>query len=275
MYPVIVKELTNMKKFLFGLALVLFTSISAWSQESKLANQYYANGEYEKAAVLYERLYETTNQNYYYFKRYIDCLTALENYSDAEGFIKKALRSTPNEVQHYVTLGNLYELQFKDEEAKEQYDKAIKKLPADRLVVIKLAQAFAALTKYDEAIATYEKGSKLLKDDKVFAYNLGDLYRRKDDLPNMVNSYLNSLDANPGRLNSLQTLFQRYLTEEGYNELQMQLYGRMQQDQENPHYPELLSWVFIQRKDYRNALAPIESDRQTRERKWIKGLSIS
>ena len=172
-----------MKKFFLGLILTLITSIAASGQESKLANQYYADGEFEKAAVLYERLYKSTNNNYYYFQRYIDCLISLEQYEEAEGFIKKALRDTPDEVQHYVTLGNLYDLQFKDIEAQEQYDKAIKKLPPDRLVIIKLAQAFATLTKYEEAIATYEKGAKLLKDEEVFAYNLGDLYRRKDDIP--------------------------------------------------------------------------------------------
>lgn len=243
-----------MKRLLLGLLFTLTMTVLSFGQESKLANEYYVNGEYEKAAVLYKRLFESSNNSDYYFQRFIDCLTAVEAYEEAEDFIEKTLRKNPDQVQLYVTLGNLYDLQFRDEEAQEQYDKAIKKLPADRMTIIRLAQAFTNLTKYEEAIAVYEKGAKLLKDEEIFSYNLGDLYRLKDDTPKMIEAYLTSLDANPGRLNSLQTLFQRYLAEEGFNELQAQLYSRMQENRDAVYYPELLAWVFIQRKDYRSAL---------------------
>lgn len=224
------------------------------AQESKLAQQYYASGEYEKAATLYEKLYEKSTSNDFYFNRYIDCLIALENYTEAEATLKKQIKKKSKDVQLYVTYGNLFERQLKQDKAEEQYQKAIKKMVADQYTITRLANAFRNLTKFDYAIEVYEKGGELLKDKTVFSYNLGDLYRRKGDSPRMIENYLNSLSVNPNRLNSLQTIFQRYLSEEEFDELQAQLYERIETSPDEIQYPELLGWVFIQRKDYINAI---------------------
>jgi len=253
-------------RFFLSTILVLFISLSLSAQESRLAQQYYQNGEYQKAAVLFEKLYGQNERNDYYFDRYVDCLIALERYDEAEKAIKKQLRRTPDNTKLYVTYGNLLEQQIRDEEAQEQYRKAIKNLEPDRFAVTKLANAFIGLTKYELAIETYEKGSKLLRDDNIFSYNLGDLYRRKGDMPNMIVHYLNSLDANPNRMNTIQTLFQRYLPKEDYAELQKQLYTRIQDDRNAMHYPELLTWVFIQSKDYPSAFRQVKAmDRRMKE----------
>jgi tetratricopeptide (TPR) repeat protein len=225
--------------------------------ESKLAQQYFNSGEFEKAATLYETLYKKNTNNDFYFNRYVDCLLALEDYNDVEDILKRQIKKKPKDVQLYVTYGNLYERQLKNDEAEEQYQKAIDKLTADQFIITRLANAFRNLTKYDYAIAAYEKGGKLLNDKTVFSYNLGDLYRRKGESVKMIENYLNSLDANAARMNSLQAIFQRYLSEEEFDELKAQLYTRINEFPEAIQYPELLAWVFIQNKDYRNALRQV------------------
>ena len=254
-------------RLLIVLLTLVCCSLSLSAQDARLAQQYYTDGEYEKAGVLYQRLYQANQNNDYYFNRYIDCLIALERYEESEDAIRKELKRAPQSLQLHVTLGNLYEQQIRDEEARQEYEKAIDKLPPDRLSIVKLAQAFTQLNKFDLAIATYEKGGQLLHDQQVFAYNLGDLYRLKgDEAPQMIENYLNSLDENPGRMSSLQAIFQRYLSEDDLAELQTQLYDRIQTDRDAVHYPELLTWVFIQRKDYGNALRQVKAlDRRLKE----------
>ena len=236
------------------------------NNDSKLAQQYFADGEFEKASVLYKRLFSKNNRNDYYLNRFMDCMLSLEKYSEAEKVIKKQLKKNPKQVQLYVTYGNIYERQYKDDEAVEQYEKAIKKMPADRFSITRLANAFINLIKYELAIQSYEKGANILKDQNIFAYNLGDLYRRKGDTEKMILNYLNSLAHNPNRLNSMKTLFQRYLSEDDFLELQTQLYSRIQDNDEVVAYPELLTWVFIQKKDYKNALRQVKAlDRRLKE----------
>ncbi|MBT8219698.1 MAG: tetratricopeptide repeat protein [Bacteroidia bacterium] len=233
--------------------------VSIDAQDFKLAQQYYQSGEYEKASIIYKKLYEANPRNDYFFNQFIECLLSLEAYDECEKTISKRIKKNPQEIQLYVSYGNLFERQYLLEEAEEQYRKAIKKLYADRTAITRLANAFTGLTKYDLAIETYEQGGKLLKDKSIFAYNLGDMYRRKGDIPKMIDNYLNSLASRPNRLNTVKTIMQRTLAEEDYLELQTQLYTRIQKDKDNVILPDLLTWVFIQKKDYRNALRQVKA----------------
>lgn len=249
------------------LALLLTLPLAAFAQNrAKLAQQYFYAGEYEKAAVTYKQLYEANSRNDYFFNRYTECLLQLEQYDQAEKAIAQQIKAFPDNIWLYVSKGQVYEAQYQDEKAKELYQMAIDKLTADRNQVIKLANIFSSNSKYDFAIETYEKGAELLRDDEVFAYYLGELYRRKGETEKMVEQYLNSLDANPRRLGTLRTIFQRYLSEEDFEVLKAKLYERIQKDRNALHYPELLTWVFIQQKDYQGAFRQVRAiDRRMRE----------
>ena len=237
---------------LFFLQFGLFTALQA--QDPNLANQYYMNGEYEKAGALYGQLAESDRGlSDYYFERYLNCLMNLEKYDEGEQALKKQMKKSPANVKLYVFYGNLYERMGKNEEAQAQFQKAIEKMAPDFAAVNQLANTFVNNAKYDLAIKTYERGAGLFKDPNQFAYNLGDLYRRKGDTPKMIDAYLSSLAADPSRLVSIQTLLARYLSDAEYAELQTQLYTRLQADN-NADYIELLAWSFVQRKDFKSAL---------------------
>ncbi|MBK8566936.1 MAG: tetratricopeptide repeat protein [Saprospiraceae bacterium] len=254
-------------RILLLFAMLALTPLLVSAQDSKLAQQYYQDGEFEKAAVLYEKLYVQNNKNDFYFDRYIECMMASEKFDEVEASLKKELKDDPNNIRLYVTYGSLYERQFLEEKAKEQYEKAIKKMPADQYQITRLAGAFSNLTKYDLAIQTYETGGDLLKDKEIFSFNLAELYRRKGDIPKMVENYLNSMTNYPERLNTVKSQFQRNLTnQDDYAELQTQLYDRIQKNTDAYHFTELLQWVFIQTKDYKNALRQAKAlDRRLNE----------
>lgn len=254
-----------MKRIFFLATFMIVTGLLE-AQETKLADQYYRDGEYEKAAVLYEKLYNESAYNDVFFDRYVECLLALEDFDNCEKVIKKQLKKSPENVSLYVAYGKLLERQVKYEEADEQFRQAIDLLPPDQYTITKLANNFMLLTKYELAIECYEKGTKLLNDEQVFAYNLGELYRRKGDIPEMITSYLNSIASDPAKLNNVKSIFQRSLSKDDYQELQVQLYNRIQETPESEYYPEMLSWVFLQQKDYQNAFRQARAlDRRLKE----------
>ncbi len=253
-----------MRTILTSLLLVL--PFLAISQNARLAQQYFLDGEYEKAAILYEQLFEQNEENEYYFDRYFNSLLNLERYQEAEQLVERQIRQFPENMRLYVSLGTLFEAQLKDDKAQEQYMRAIGQLPRNKYAITKLANIFTVEMKYDLAIQTFERGADLLRDDEVFAYNLGELYRRKGESEKMVTQYLNALAANPDRMNTLQTIFQRYFSQEEFEELQKQLYTRIQEDRDVIYYPVLLTWVFIQEKEYSKALRQVLAmDRRLRE----------
>ncbi|TXF88813.1 tetratricopeptide repeat protein [Neolewinella aurantiaca] len=242
-----------MRWLLLSLFLTLTTLVSA--QNNQLAQQYYRDGEYEKSAELYLALAKEKPGNSFYFDRYVTSLLQLQRYDEAESALKKQLRKRPEEVSLYVKYGQLLEEKFDEEGAKQQYLKAVEELPADQYRITQLANAFIGMTKYEYAILAYEKGAKLLKKEGLFSYNLGDLYRRKGEIEPMISNYLDAIRDQPKRVRQVQTYFQRYLDKDGLLEAQKQLYARIQESGEkDPTYPEMLAWVFIQRKDYKSAL---------------------
>lgn len=256
-----------MSKYIITLLVGCFITIGSLSaqDEYRLAQQYYRNGEYEKAKVIYEKLFNNTD-NDFYFDRYMESVMALEDFDLYEKTLKKRIKQFPDKVQLYVKYGELYERQFKQAKADEQYRIAIDRLPPNRTEIVRLANGFTRIAKYDLALETYQKGSKLLKSKNMFAYEMGDLYRRNGNRELMIEYYLNSLEEIPTRISTLKTIFQRYFGEEDYKELQTQLYQRINDNPKVVLYPELLSWMFIQRKDYKNALRQVRAiDRRQKE----------
>lgn len=234
----------------------IFFTLAALGQNSKLADQYYLEGEYQKAGDLYLKLHETAkkNNNFTYFNKYIECLLALRDYSLAEQEIRTQMQSQPDDFSMLVTLGNVQERMGHYEDAQVSYKTAIERLPNRIDAITRLGNAFITQAKYDEAIEAYEKGEQLLGTPGVFAYQLADLYKRNGDMPNMIEQYLYSLHANPDRLLNIQNLLQRTLQKEDYPELLTQLYVFIQDFPETDHFPEMLAWTFIQQKDYSKAM---------------------
>ncbi|NRB64013.1 MAG: tetratricopeptide repeat protein [Saprospiraceae bacterium] len=248
------------------IALVSLISFAVQGQNARLAQQYFMDGEFEKASILYKQLYIQNNDNEYYFDRYFNCLINLESYEEAQVLVERQIRRSPSNIRLYVSLGKLYESQFLDDKANQQYQLAISRLPRNKYEITKLANIFTVDMNYDLAIQTFEKGATLLRDDKVFAYNLGELYRRKAESQKMVEQYLNALAYNPERMNTIQTICQRYFSQEEFDELKKQLYTRIQEDREVMYYPVLLTWVFIQEKEYSKALRQVLAmDRRLKE----------
>ena len=239
-------------RILFSILLFLSFYHLGTSQNAQLARQYFSTGEYEKAAEIYDQLYKKS-KNTTYFSYYIKCLIGIEDYTNAEKAIQKEIKRRKSS-DLYVTYGDLFEMQSRSEEAEEQYEKAIESMDARHNNITRIAGAFMRSAKYDLAIKTYEKGAQLLKDENIFAYNLGDLYRRKGDMAKMVNAYLLSVESKPQMMNSVKNRLIREVTPGVLDTLQDQLIVKIQDNPERIEFQELLLWVFTQKKAYSSAL---------------------
>jgi tetratricopeptide (TPR) repeat protein len=231
----------------------LFISTLLGAQDLNLANQYFSNGEFEKAAAVFGESWEKNTNNDYIFNRYVECLMNLEQFDECEKVIKKQIKRTPQASYVYAVYGDLFERQNKMEQAKQQYKLAIDNLSPDNNAISRLAYQFTNNGQFDLALLTYERGGELIKDKTFYALNIGELHRRKGDNTAMIKAYLDAMDGDPGRLSTVQIYLSRYLADEDYEALQTELYTRIQ-DNETPELIELLAWSFVQQKDFSNAL---------------------
>ncbi len=255
-----------MKKLLFS-SFVFLISFNLTAQDLRLADQYYNSGEYEKAASIYKHLYEAQPNSYYYYGKYIESLLSLDKYAEAEASIREQISKRPSNMELYVSLGNLYERQYMPEKADESYRQAIDNIPPNISVISNLGHAFLRLAKYDMAIEAFQKGSTLIGNEQIFSYSLADLYKRKGDKVNMIKYYIIYAAQNPNQIERHKTQFQRSLTtEEDLEEMRKQLYERIQAEENDEVYLELLEWVFIEKGDYYSAFRQARSlDRKYNE----------
>ncbi|MBK7436945.1 MAG: tetratricopeptide repeat protein [Saprospiraceae bacterium] len=239
---------------IFSTFLLIACTTILSGQDARLAEQYFQDGEYEKAGILFAKLLDQNKNQNYYFNRLTDCLIYQDKTAEAETLVKKQLKSFPDEAGNYVVYGNLLEKMGQPDAAAEQYKKAIDKLPNDRSKITSLAGNFINMSKFDFAIAAYEKGMKVFNDKNMFPYLLADMYRRKDDVPKMIEYYLISLDADPQRDVTIESIFQRTFQPSDYLELQKQLYAAIQGAPRAIHFAEMLQWAMLQSRDYLGAL---------------------
>ncbi len=246
----------------FSRVLFLFLSIAVCTglqaQDSRLANQYFRSGEYEKAAATYLKLYKQNPAQLYLFDNYIACLLELEEYEKAGKELKGQIKEYPNRTNNYVTYGNLLEKQDKAEEANKWYRRGIDEMPSEIGVINKVGNTFSRLGKYELALEAYLKGEQMMGKDKFpFETNMADVYKKLNQPVKMIEYYINYAQRqSPERIKNTKTNMKYWLKGDStyLEEMKTQLYTRIQEQPDNIIFPELLQWTFIEKEDYKSAL---------------------
>ena len=231
-----------------------------------LANQYINNGEYEKAASIYDALSKESPNIEAYFSSYLRCLKELGEYKRMEESLKKRLKQFPRDVYLYVELGGVYEKLENHKEADKHYQKGIDMLPNDRYSIYRFAQSLQNAGKYEWAAKTFEEGSKILKNKEEFSYDLGTLYLQQGTIDKMVLNYLMSIRNMPQRMPSVQSVLMRQADDSTWTMVHTKLLEYVVSEPENLVWPEMLAWYYIQHKDYKNAFRQVTAlDRKLNE----------
>ncbi|MBB2146668.1 tetratricopeptide repeat protein [Pedobacter sp. LMG 31464] len=256
-----------MKKFI----LICFLTCSYFllhaqdNVDEALAYQYYQQAEYEKAAVLLEKLFNTT-KNDTYFELYFTSLIKIKKYTEAESFLKKLIKQYPTKTQYTVALGRVYQENGRIVDANKLFQDAINNTPKDEYKFRELANSFYRFEAYDMAIVAFLQGRKLFGDEQMFVYELLSIYRFKKDKKMLIEEYLNALPITPQLLPQAENVLSSVFEDNtDYQLLQAALLKKIQKDPQTEIYTELLTWQYIQQQDYEMALRQlIAQDKRTK-----------
>ncbi|MCB0792917.1 MAG: tetratricopeptide repeat protein [Flavobacteriales bacterium] len=242
----------------FTLALVLLVGTGLRAQpntDEQLAAQYYRNGDYEKAVMYYERLYDKQPGPYYY-EQLFKGLIALKEFGRAEKLVKDVMRRS-NDPRYPIDLGALYHQMGEDDKSEQQYDKVIRSIGNDANKVRQVAAAFRRNNELDRALEAYERGKRQIHDGYSFDYEIANLYADKGEIPAMIASFMDLLEVNEGYVLSVQNGLARYLDFTTPNNvtdaLRTELLRRIQRGPDKSIFTEMLIWLYIQQKDLNGA----------------------
>ena len=237
--------------------------------DEQLAMQLYQERDFEKAAEVFERLYEKKPTSFYY-TYLLYSLIEIREFNKAEKLIRQQQRNAPSSLRYIVDLGYVYFREGNPEKSKKHYEEALKKLGADRSQIVELANAFLVRGENDYAISAYMKGRELMKNPYLFSFELAAIYEREGEYRNAFNEYLNLLSVDKNYRNTVEDRLQNLLADDKDNEkseiLRTTLLGRVQKEPEKTYYSELLWWYSLQQKDFELAFQQARSlDRRLKE----------
>lgn len=236
------------------LFLCLFISGVLFSQNATLAKDYFQKGEYEKALIEYKKLYAKSSSNINYINQVISTYQQLERYDEAESFILKLMERVKYPA-FIVELGYNYQLKNDLQKANENYQKAISTIDKKASNVFAVARSFQSHSLLNEAVISYEKAA-VLNPDFNFNVQLAQIYGEQGNIEKMFNSYLNFAELNPVVVRDVKRAINDFISEDSTNEnniLFRKLLLKKNQLEPNILWNQLLSWLFIQQKDFKKA----------------------
>ena len=225
--------------------------------DEQLAAEYMRQGEYAKAVLYYEKLYDRQPSGLYY-EQLMKAYLGLKQYDDAAKLAKEQMRKQGGDPRYLVDLGVVMKQSGDTAKAGKEFEKALKSLKPDQGSIRNLANAFTRNNELDLALQTYERGRKMLKEASTdFFYETANLRAAKGDVPGMVSDYLDLLQVNPSYLQAVQNGLGRFIdftsTDDRSDLLRTELLRRIQKYPDNTLYQEMLIWMYIQRKDLTSA----------------------
>lgn len=236
---------------------------TAQSEEDlQLAEYYYNQGQYEQARLYYEKIYKTNRTNRVY-ANYLNTLVALNDVEEAEKLVKRKIKTDSEDGMGYVNLGDLYKKFDRTEEARENFDLAVQQFVPTRANAVRLANEFTRINEYGYALKVYERARDKSTDGYAYTYELANVQGIMGNYDAMTESFLDLLIESPGYLQTVQNSFNRTLNfqenPENMEMLRVKLLKRAQKNPEHVIYTELLTWLFMQKKDFAAALVQAKS----------------
>ncbi len=230
--------------------------------DEQLALDYSQNGEYDKAADVYEKLYETT-PNQYIYSNLLQALVNAKDFKRAEKIIKKIAKKNPNDLKYNVDLGYVYNTLGETAKAQKQFQDAINNLTANQAQIYDLANAFNVRMLYDYSSEVYLKGRKLLNTPTSFAVELAMMYEVRGKYLEMIEEYLSLCEADANYVSVVQARLQAVLNNDKENKksevLKASLLRKAQKNPEAKIYSDLLMWYSLQTKDFELAFSQAKS----------------
>ena len=244
----------NFYKTILILAIIIISAQSLWSQtnEIKLANEYFQQGEYDKALELYSDLEKDKNAIPLIHSNYQSLLLVRDSKA-LEKYLNRVLKYYPSNLAYLTDLMAFYEA-TDDSQFKKLIQKFKKDYDNNQYQLAALAKNLATKNIHDQALDFYRLARSVNNSPYAFSMEMAAIYRELGDRKNMTEEYLNYAQSNPANINYVKNLFQNLFIEEADQvALEETLIAKIQNAPNQAIYPDLLIWLYIQRKEFYGA----------------------
>lgn len=244
--------------YLIGL-IFLIIPFFLFGQNIQLADQYYNDGEYDKAAIIYKELYDKSGGQDYYLSKLIECYKADNNFQNAHAVITQAINKNRQQPILYILEAKLYKEEGKDVNYKESIAKILPNLPKDKNLITRAVYELDAIGESKLAVDIASRAEEMIGNGSMsldlFYFNL-----RSGNIDKALNYAISALQNDPQIYDNITSNIARiFIGNEEYDQFQSKIYEKLATNPDNVPLIKLLAWTFIQKKDYKNAMRQMKA----------------
>ncbi|WP_010180028.1 tetratricopeptide repeat protein [Aquimarina agarilytica] len=234
--------------FFFGIHL-------GYTQNIQIARNYYEQSKFEKALASYETIYSRTPSNSQAVIGLAKCYRQLNRSNDAISLLNKNHQNNPKQLIYLVELAVTHNLNSQAEKTEATFNKIITLLQDNPRSGSYIGNALQQYNLLKPAIACYKIA---MEQNANFVYDLeiGRMYGELGDFGNMFSSYLDYIIKKPNYIGLIKRRMDEFISEDPENETNI-IFKKtlLKKNQIEPDilYNELLSWLFVQQKQFRKA----------------------
>ena len=241
-----------MKRFLlFFVMLSISLGISA--QEMELANEYFKQGEFEKAKEIYGRLARDKNAVRLIHSNYLQTLYKLKNWDEAEKFLKRQIKANEQFISYRADYAMMLELTGKIDESQKEFNSLIDLAARAEGNIYELQDFLYRNSKNEQVILLLKKAREFAKDDNKYAIFFARAYLFNGQKEPMIDEML-KYGLAEGNSDYVRATFQDNLkTEAEIEMLENALYSKVQKFPNEQYYVDMLIWHLVQQKEFYKA----------------------
>lgn len=234
-------------------------AFSGFSQNAQLADQYYSQGDFEKASEEYKLLFAKFPYNKTYLYRLVETYQKSGKYSKVDSLLNSK-KERKNPVSQ-IWLAQNYILQKDSIKAQKIFKKGIKESLKSSYFVFQVGRTLQSLYHLNKALQLYKEAKKRFPN-AFFELEEAKIYAEQNKPEKMTEAYLDFLSRNPKNLSRVRYLLTPYLSSEEGNpnlEIIKQTIIKHIKEDPSPASYRLLEWFYIQEKNYLKAFLQLRS----------------
>ncbi len=250
-----VTSLTDMRRSIFFILFIISSNLfSQKNSDVELANEYYSQGDYDKAMVLFDNLAKDFSNIPLIHNNYFFLLLEQGDFKKSEKYIKRLMKRFPSNLYYQLDLGLVKRVAEGDESADEYFSSVIARVSQDIYKTRITADYFVNKQLPNYAVRTFQSGRKVINNPNAYSLEMANIYRILNNKDLMVEEYLKYVSQNPSNLNYVKNTLQNLLAKtEELESLENLLYNKIQEEPNSEIYGELLIWVNLQQKNFYGA----------------------
>lgn len=226
--------------------------------ENNLANEYFNDGEYERALELYQRLQRSNSSVDFYVYRVVECYLQLNRANEATDYVNKVLKKQPNAYQYVALNGRILDRSGKPQQAEQTWTDLIQKLKTMNEFAT-VGSFFMIYQNYPYARKTYVQARQVLKNQQLFAGDLANIYTVENDVEPAITEYFNMYQQAPAQLNYVRSQINRMIKDDNTASVERALLTAVQKYSEDMEIKEILYDFYLQINNFDEALVQAKS----------------